>query len=246
MRTPASRRLAATAAVAVALSSLAASGVASAATAAGATATGAASTPTAYVVVPGSLVPVNIAGRSSGTPIAYKGATIRQLVATPDHAKLYGADGFGVIPFDVATQTAEPRLNFHRVQAIAVTPNGKTLFVAAGALRVYPVSTATDKPGPPIKIHNNAFAIAITPNGKTLYAVGNFEIGEVTPVNIATRRPAAPSMSAGSPARSPSRRTGRRPTSPATSRAPSPRSAPPPTGPARPSGSRTAGRSRSS
>ena len=85
------------------------------------------------------------------------------------------------------TQTAQPRLGFHRVQGIAITPNGKTMFVAAGALRVYPVPTATDKPGKPIKLADKP-GLAITPNGKTLYTAGNYTGSKVTPVNVATGR----------------------------------------------------------
>ncbi len=173
------RPLIATAAATIALASLGTAGAASAVTA---------TAPTAYVVVPHGLVPINVATGTTGTTIPYQGDTVRQLLATPDQTKLYGEDGFGVIPFSLPTQTAQRRLGFHRVQGIAITPNGKTMFVAAGALRVYPVPTATDKPGKPIKLANNAFAIAITPNGKTLYTAGNYTGSKVTPVNVATGR----------------------------------------------------------
>ena len=56
--------------------------------------------------------------------------------------------------------------------AIALTPNGKTLYVGTNSNMpgeddtVTPVSTATNKPGKAIRVGEGIDAIAITPNGR--------------------------------------------------------------------------------
>src|SRR5262249_134203 len=55
---------------------------------------------------------------------------------------------------------------------IAITPDGKTAYVASyggGPGSVIPISTTTNTPGKPIRIGSDA-TIPITPDGKTLYA----------------------------------------------------------------------------
>ena len=73
--------------------------------------------------------------------------------------------------------------------AIAITPNGKTAYVANGgdAMRtsdtVTPIRTATGKAGKAINVGTGPDAIAITPNGKTAY-VTSYGSGTVTPIRI--------------------------------------------------------------
>ena len=55
-------------------------------------------------------------------------------------------------------------------RAIAITPNGKTAYIADGdAGTVTPIDTATNTAGHPIRTGTLPTAIAITPNGKTAY-----------------------------------------------------------------------------
>lgn len=76
--------------------------------------------------------------------------------------------------------------------AIAITPNGKTAYVALlSDDEVLPVSTATNKPGKPIKVGSGPAALVITPNGKTVYAANWFS-DTVTPISTATDKPAKP------------------------------------------------------
>jgi hyaluronoglucosaminidase len=88
------------------------------------------------------------------------------------------------------------------VTAIAITPNGKTAYVADGKRRtVIPVATATGTPGTPIKLSSTPSAIAITPDGKTAYigtaayiagSCTGCQVGTVIPVATATGTPGKP------------------------------------------------------
>jgi DNA-binding beta-propeller fold protein YncE len=72
---------------------------------------------------------------------------------------------------------------------MAITPDGKTLYVA-DADTVIPVSTATNTPGKPIRFDDQVSGIIITPDGRTLY-VFDFD-GVMTPVSTATNTPGKP------------------------------------------------------
>ena len=97
-----------------------------------------------------------------------------------------------VIP--ISTATSRPGKLIHIrgfVGAIAITPNGKTIY--AGTDAVVPVSTASGKPGKPIDIGRYNEEIAITPNGKTAYVATSEEANPmVTPINTATNTPGKP------------------------------------------------------
>jgi YVTN family beta-propeller protein len=83
-----------------------------------------------------------------------------------------------VTAINTATDTAVKSIPAGKTPAaLAVTPNGKTVYVADfGAKTVTPISTATNTPGKsievsPVKNYNNT-AIALSPDGKTLYTSG--------------------------------------------------------------------------
>ncbi|MFI5068585.1 MAG: YncE family protein, partial [Streptosporangiales bacterium] len=64
-----------------------------------------------------------------------------------------------------------------------------TIYVANNSSgTVTPISTATNTPGPAIKVGSNPQDIAVTPDGKTAY-VANFYSGTVTPISTATNTP---------------------------------------------------------
>ena len=72
-----------------------------------------------------------------------------------------------------------------------LTPDGKTAYVAneEGPVgTVVPISTATNRPGEPIRIGLHTL-IAITPDGKTIYAAAQHE---AVPISTATNRPGKP------------------------------------------------------
>jgi len=122
-----------------------------------------------------------------------------------------------VTPVNTATNTPGRPIKVARFpQSIAITPDGKTAYVAswatAGPGSVTPITTAANTAGKPIRVGVRPFAIAITPAGTTAY-IANIGSDTVTPVNTATNRPGKPVPVGVSPLRSRSPRTGRPPTS---------------------------------
>jgi YVTN family beta-propeller protein len=125
--------------------------------------------------------PVSQAGKSARSPVAwvanYASATVTPVNLTS--RKAGQAIQVGTDP-----------------QAIAVTPDSRTVYVAnGGSGTVTPIDTATDRAGPPIPVGADPVAFAVTPDGKTLYVV-NEGSETVTPINTATNR-AGPPIPAG-------------------------------------------------
>jgi len=77
---------------------------------------------------------------------------------------------------------------------IAVTPDGRTLYVADLDLgTVTPITVATKTPGKPIKVDGAPVGIAVMSDGKTLYVSdGRRGQGTVTPITVATNTPGKP------------------------------------------------------
>jgi DNA-binding beta-propeller fold protein YncE len=99
-----------------------------------------------------------------------------------------------VTPFDTATNTAGKKITVGRPpDAIAITPNGATAYVATSQLggSVTPIDTATNTAGPAIPTGSGPVAIAITPDGKTAYVV-NSGSDTVTPIDTATNTAGPP------------------------------------------------------
>ena len=82
-------------------------------------------------------------------------------------------------PIATATNTAGTPISIgsgSNPAAIAITPNGKTAYVAnGGTSTVTPIATATNTPGTPIALAAGAtpVAIIVASNGQTVY-VTNF------------------------------------------------------------------------
>ncbi|MBO0816317.1 MAG: YncE family protein, partial [Actinobacteria bacterium] len=72
--------------------------------------------------------------------------------------------GASVIPIRTATNTALPPIKNGGSGAMAITPDGKTVYVANfDSGTVIPIRTATNTALPPIKAGRNPTVIAITP-----------------------------------------------------------------------------------
>jgi YVTN family beta-propeller protein len=72
-----------------------------------------------------------------------------------------------VTPITVGTNTpGKPIKVGQGFGAIAITPNGRTLYVANFGDKVTPITTATNTAGKPIRVGKNPFAIAVTPTGR--------------------------------------------------------------------------------
>ena len=166
---------------------------------------------TAYVANEGSstVTPISTATDTPGPPIRVGGDPYA-IAITPNGKTAYVASVVvggppdyypvgAVTPINTATNTPGPPITAgYGAFAIAITPNGKTAYVASGVgLGVHPVgtvtpiNTATNTPDPPIKVDGEPLLIAITPNGKTAYVV-NGGLDTVTPINTATNTPGRP------------------------------------------------------
>jgi DNA-binding beta-propeller fold protein YncE len=71
---------------------------------------------------------------------------------------------------------------------MAMTPNGKTIYVAAGLNTVIPVSTVTNTAGKPIPVGLQPYQILITPDGRTAYVLDGSQTA-LTPIATATNTP---------------------------------------------------------
>ena len=92
----------------------------------------------------------------------------------------------GLLLTYIATNTAGKPIKIGAGSGgIAITPDGKTAYVA-GKGSVIPIATATNTAGKPTKVGQVPFdGMAITPDGKSLYVV-NLDSGTVIPITIAT------------------------------------------------------------
>jgi YVTN family beta-propeller protein len=90
-------------------------------------------------------------------------------------------------PIRVATNSALKPVKVGRLPgAIAVTPDGKTIYVVnLNSRTVTPTRVATNTALRPIKVGGLPEPIVITPDGKTIYVV-NLNSRTVTPTRVAT------------------------------------------------------------
>ena len=120
-------------------------------------------------------------------------AAARALTA-PRHPTAFVVNSGGTVtPIGLtARQAGKPIKVGANPQAIAITPDGSTAFVANyGSNSVTPIRTVSRRAGAPIPVGQQPWAIAITPNGKTAY-VANYGSDTVTPINTSTRQAGAP------------------------------------------------------
>ena len=117
-----------------------------------------------------------------------------------------------VTPIEVATNKSFASFGFFdSPRGIAVTPDGKTLYVTNYETNngfsqdtVTPVDLATSKRGVPIIVGfepgAHPFGVAVTPDGKTVYVVNSNEVhGSVTKIDVATNEPLAEIKVPGAP-----------------------------------------------
>ena len=158
---------------------------------------------TAYATTGSEVTPISTAANTAGKPIrVHKGSPVWWIAITPDGKTAYVltvAGGipntFWVTPISTATNTPGQPIsagatNFTGagVGQIAITPDGKTAYVASVS-GVTPINTATGTPGNPIHIADLT-QIAITPDGKTVYAAD--QSSTIIPISTATNTPGQP------------------------------------------------------
>jgi DNA-binding beta-propeller fold protein YncE len=116
----------------------------------------------------------------------------------PTGAIMYVAASNGMTPVATATNTRGKPVKIGAIPAaIAITPDGKTAYVAdLHPATVTSVATVTGTPGKPIEIGGFPWAIAITPDGRTAYIADLPAYGRgrtaVVPVATATNTPGKP------------------------------------------------------
>lgn len=128
--------------------------------------------------------------------------TADSIAVTPDGRTAYvstqvGTDvnnAFAIYPINLVSGTVGAPIKAGGWQPVsmAITPNGKTVYVVYQGEGVTPINTATNAPGPQILVTGSPFGIAITPNGKTAYVTsdsGNVGTGVITPIRVVTNTP---------------------------------------------------------
>ncbi len=152
------------------------------------------------------VVPISTATNTAGQPGTAYGAA-GGLAITPDGQAIYFADKAlkdldRVIPFSTAANTAGKLIKVDGMaSAIAVTPDSSTAYVASQLSQkpavtctgqtgvVTPISTATNRPGRPVRVACDPYAVVVTPDGKTVW-VGSSNW--VTPFSTATNKAGTP------------------------------------------------------
>jgi YVTN family beta-propeller protein len=151
----------------------------------------------------GSVIPVSTSTYHVGKPVKTDDILPNTMLITPDGKTLYAGDWDSgtVTPIHTATNTAGRPIKTGAnpfAIAMAVTPNGKTVYVVNEEPHgtVTPIDTATNTAGKNIKVGVTPFAIVITPNGKTAYvlnlAQGAPGKGTLTPITTATNTAGKP------------------------------------------------------
>jgi YVTN family beta-propeller protein len=169
------------------------------------------------VFSPGSAAPAPAASAAAGTQAAgsqaagsqaasaQTAATVRQApgrgtraaaraLTAPRHPTAFVVNSGGTVtPIGLTTRRAgKPIKVGANPQAIAITPDGRTAYVANyGSNTVTPINTSTRQAGTPIPVGKQPRAIAITPNGRTAYVL-DWGSAAVTPISTATNRAAPP------------------------------------------------------
>jgi YVTN family beta-propeller protein len=115
-------------------------------------------------------------------------------LTAPRHPTAFVVNSGGTVtPIGLTTHRAgKPIKVGANPQAIAITPDGGTAFVANyGSDSVTPIRTVSRRAGAAIPVGKQPWAIAITPDGRTAY-VANYGSNTVTPIDTSTRRAGPP------------------------------------------------------
>jgi DNA-binding beta-propeller fold protein YncE len=159
------------------------------------------------------VMPISTATNRAGKPVRVvyqRGEGTDQVLAAPDGKTVYVLDTTGAVtPISAAThRPGKPVELGQELAEMAITPDGKTLYVAmfypSGPSYVTAIATATDRISKRIKVPTAATAIVAAPDGKTVYVIGRPPTPprtspspqdqriEVTPIATATNRPGKP------------------------------------------------------
>jgi YVTN family beta-propeller protein len=154
----------------------------------------------AAVVVVAAVIPAATGafGNTSSGPRPEAPFSVPKVPSVPTGtAYVINSGGGTVTPIDLATGTAGKPIDVSgEPVAMAVTPSGKTAYVASGATNsgpeptsaqtVTPIDLATNTAGKPITLTDPADAIAVAPDGKIAYVINGFPSRTMTRINLAT------------------------------------------------------------
>jgi DNA-binding beta-propeller fold protein YncE len=130
-----------------------------------------------------------------------------QIVIAPDGntAYLIGSGLNMVTPFDMVAHTPSPAIEKSQFgedssTGMAMTPDGRTLYIARRSGIVTPVSTVTNTVGKPIKLQHHLSLMSVTPDGAVVYVVSREIIRDrrrsvtstLTPISTAVNAPGQP------------------------------------------------------
>ncbi len=135
-----------------------------------------------------AVIPVSTANGRAGKPI-WAGNLPAQMAVSPDGKTLWVPASNTVVPIGTATGRAgKPIVVDPNPQggpeALAVTPDGRTVYADNITGTVVPVDTGTGRAGPPIRTGAQESGIAVTPDGKTVYVLDG--VNTVLPISTAT------------------------------------------------------------
>ncbi len=104
-------------------------------------------------------------------------------------------------PIDVESgEVGDPIAVGSQPHGIAVTPDGKTVYVTHSGGTVTPIDVASNTAGDPIVVGSTPFRVAVAPDGRTAY-VTNQVPGTVTPIDVATNTAGDPIVVGSTPFR---------------------------------------------
>ncbi|HLN04744.1 MAG TPA: PKD domain-containing protein [Acidimicrobiales bacterium] len=166
---------------------------------------------TAYLAIEFSseVLPIDLANHTFSTPIKVHNSPVA-IAITPNGASAYvlgylNASEATVVPIKTSNGTAGKAIAVGPLESagpggIAVTPNGKTVWVASSENgTISPISVATGKLGTPIAVGAFPIAIAVTPDGTTAWVANSLD-NDIVPVDLANGKVGKKVGLAGSPA----------------------------------------------
>jgi DNA-binding beta-propeller fold protein YncE len=126
---------------------------------------------------------------AAGVPALTGGASGPAAARHPVKGTAYvSTNAASVVSIDLATSRLGKVIKLSvpgETQAMAITPDHKTVYTESARGEMTPISTATGKPGRPFRVGFDVNQILITPNGRYAYAL---EARGIVPVNLARRR----------------------------------------------------------
>jgi DNA-binding beta-propeller fold protein YncE len=148
------------------------------------------------------LTPIRIATARAAKPLVLPIPQVA-MAMTPNGRRIYLADYYDstVTVVRTATNTIARRIHVNFAQSLAISPDGKTVYVgcsdpATGAPEIAVIATARDTVSRRILLGHDGGtvnAIGFTPAGRTAYAAINTTGGNfVVPISSATRTPGPP------------------------------------------------------